>query len=764
MDRIIGGKPEAAWQGNWRTLVDTAAKETPLGQVIVKNDLPAGLEVFADPQITKVCYNLMNNAVRYGGKITTIRFSAKESGDDQVIVYEDDGDGVVAEDKEKIFDRGYGKKNTGPGLFLSREILAITGITIVENGTPGKGARFEITMPKGIYRFTGTKTEYIAELSVNNAMPVPAPAFTGDTTNAVTNNVPGDVPTSSLAALNADPTKIDLTTAGTPSAYGDMVKVNYTGTGVLVRFAELSVNNAMPVPAPAVTGATTNAAGTVITITFNKAMNNPAGKHAEFKYKIGSGPAQSFSAAALNADPTRIDLITAGTPIAYGDTVKVSYTGADITATDTGVLVSFAGQSVDNAMPVPAPAVTGATTNAAGTVITITFNKAMNNPAGKHAEFKYKIGSGPVQSFSAAALNADPTRIDLTTAGTPIAYGDMVKVGYTGTDITATDTGVLVIFAGQAVDNAMPVPAPAVIGATTNAAGTVITITFNKAMNNPAGKHAEFTYKIGSGSPQAFSAAALNAYPIKIDLTTAGTPIAYGDTVKVSYAGTDITATDTGVLVIFAGLSVDNAMPVPAPAVIGATTNAAGTVITITFNKAMNNPAGKHAEFTYKIGSGSPQSFSAAALNAYPIKIDLTMAGTPIAYGDKVTVSYTGTDITATDTGVLVRFADQSVENAMPVPAPVVIGAATNAAGTVVTIMFNKAMNNPAGKHAEFKYKIGSGSPQAFSAAALNADPTKIDLTMAGTPIAYGDKITVSYTGTDITATDTGVLVSFAGQ
>jgi signal transduction histidine kinase len=49
---------------------------------------------------------------------------------------------------ERIFEQGFGK-NTGLGLFLSREILAITGITITENGVPGKGARFEITVPRG---------------------------------------------------------------------------------------------------------------------------------------------------------------------------------------------------------------------------------------------------------------------------------------------------------------------------------------------------------------------------------------------------------------------------------------------------------------------------------------------------------------------------------------------------------------------------------------------------------------------------------------
>jgi signal transduction histidine kinase len=142
-----------AWQ-ECRTLVDTAAKQAPLGMVVVKNDLLVGAEVFADPLIEKVFYNLMDNAGRYGGKITTIRFSALESGDDRIIVCEDDGEGVPADDKQRIFERGFGK-NTGMGLFLSGEILSITGITIKETGEPGKGARFEMTVPKRMWRIAG---------------------------------------------------------------------------------------------------------------------------------------------------------------------------------------------------------------------------------------------------------------------------------------------------------------------------------------------------------------------------------------------------------------------------------------------------------------------------------------------------------------------------------------------------------------------------------------------------------------------------------
>ena len=95
----------------------------------------------------------MENAVRHGGKITTLRFSLQNPGDIPVIICEDDGDGVAGNEKEKIFERGFGK-NTGLGLFLTREILSITGITITETSQPGKGARFEITLPKDMYRIS----------------------------------------------------------------------------------------------------------------------------------------------------------------------------------------------------------------------------------------------------------------------------------------------------------------------------------------------------------------------------------------------------------------------------------------------------------------------------------------------------------------------------------------------------------------------------------------------------------------------------------
>jgi len=149
------GMSAPVWQ-DCRILADTAVNDIPHGNVLVKNDLPANTEVFADPLVGRVFYNLVDNAIRYGGKISQIHFFLQESADCCCITCEDDGAGVPAEEKEQIFDRGFGK-NTGMGLWLAREILSITNITISETGIPGKGARFEISVPKGAYRKSGEK-------------------------------------------------------------------------------------------------------------------------------------------------------------------------------------------------------------------------------------------------------------------------------------------------------------------------------------------------------------------------------------------------------------------------------------------------------------------------------------------------------------------------------------------------------------------------------------------------------------------------------
>ncbi len=106
------------------------------------------VEVYADPLLVKVFSNLISNSKMHGENISKIAFKLEytKPGISYTLFYEDDGCGIPEKEKKKIFGHGYGK-NTGFGLFLTREILMITGMEIEETGVEGNGARFEITIP-----------------------------------------------------------------------------------------------------------------------------------------------------------------------------------------------------------------------------------------------------------------------------------------------------------------------------------------------------------------------------------------------------------------------------------------------------------------------------------------------------------------------------------------------------------------------------------------------------------------------------------------
>jgi DNA-binding response OmpR family regulator len=123
----------------------------PRSQVPASISLTTDLQnmlIFADPMVEKVFFNLLDNAIRHGERVTGIRVSAVRSGTSLMVVWEDNGIGIAAEVKERIFERGFGN-NLGFGMFLAREILSLTDIAITETGIPGKGARFEILVPEG---------------------------------------------------------------------------------------------------------------------------------------------------------------------------------------------------------------------------------------------------------------------------------------------------------------------------------------------------------------------------------------------------------------------------------------------------------------------------------------------------------------------------------------------------------------------------------------------------------------------------------------
>jgi len=139
------GISSSSWQNLNQVIYN--AITSPFSDRISLQTSGTNVSILADPLLQKVFYNLADNSLKHGGPGgERIRISFEKTPVCGIIIYEDEGNGISDSEKEMIFERGYGS-GTGMGLFLIREILAITEMTICETGKHGSGVRFEIHVP-----------------------------------------------------------------------------------------------------------------------------------------------------------------------------------------------------------------------------------------------------------------------------------------------------------------------------------------------------------------------------------------------------------------------------------------------------------------------------------------------------------------------------------------------------------------------------------------------------------------------------------------
>ncbi|MCX6698630.1 MAG: PAS domain S-box protein [Methanomicrobiales archaeon] len=146
----MGAKPPK-WQ-NVKMAMLFGLSHIPLGEIQHSIETE-GLEIFADSLLEKAFQRLCESSFTHGVRVTRTRLWKKMTAGELTIFFEDDGIGIPPEKKEQIFLRSEGVTRASRGsLIFVREILDITGITITETGEPGRGARFEMTVPKGAWR------------------------------------------------------------------------------------------------------------------------------------------------------------------------------------------------------------------------------------------------------------------------------------------------------------------------------------------------------------------------------------------------------------------------------------------------------------------------------------------------------------------------------------------------------------------------------------------------------------------------------------
>lgn len=129
------------------------------GQHTLVFDLPEGLPlVLADTQRSgQVLVNLVENAAKYSPPETTITVSAGTDGDFLMVKVADQGRGIAAEDREKVFQPFYraeksakSKKGAGLGLYICQRLVEAQGGQISILDHDGPGATIAFTLPLAI--------------------------------------------------------------------------------------------------------------------------------------------------------------------------------------------------------------------------------------------------------------------------------------------------------------------------------------------------------------------------------------------------------------------------------------------------------------------------------------------------------------------------------------------------------------------------------------------------------------------------------------
>ena len=138
-----------------------AAEEAGIELVV---DAPEGCWVRADPErLRQVAGNLLSNAIRYTDRGGRVRLTVHASMFEGVLIVQDTGVGIAAEDVPRVFDRFWradparqrATGGTGLGLTIAHRIVADHGGRIEVASTLGAGSTFTVRLPLNQWGATG---------------------------------------------------------------------------------------------------------------------------------------------------------------------------------------------------------------------------------------------------------------------------------------------------------------------------------------------------------------------------------------------------------------------------------------------------------------------------------------------------------------------------------------------------------------------------------------------------------------------------------
>ncbi|NVI87419.1 HAMP domain-containing histidine kinase [Actinomadura sp. BRA 177] len=149
-----GDRPPARPVAFGRLVRDELERRAPSDRIAVRASIEADPQVMGAPaRLARVAGNLLDNAERHADR--AVRLSLREEAGMAVLRVADDGPGVPAADRERIFERfvrlddarSREEGGAGLGLAIARDLVLAHGGSLAVGEAPGGGALFEVRLP-----------------------------------------------------------------------------------------------------------------------------------------------------------------------------------------------------------------------------------------------------------------------------------------------------------------------------------------------------------------------------------------------------------------------------------------------------------------------------------------------------------------------------------------------------------------------------------------------------------------------------------------
>lgn len=358
-------------------------------------------------------------------------------------------------------------------------------------------------------------------------------------------------------------------------------------------------------------------------------------------------------------DITFLNLASGSDMVDKGVNVGLPYSGSapDLGAFERGGTV---------AQPAIPQYVSSAVENSTPSVITMTYNLSLANIVPALSSFSVQVNSSP-RNVTAVAVSGTTVRLTLSS---PVTYGNTVTVSYTAPSSNPLQTsagGKAESISNRSVTNRISAPAAVPVyqsSAVENAAPSVIVLTYNLSLANIVPATSAFSVHVNS-SARNVTAVAVSGTSVRLTLAS---PVAYGNTVTVSYSVPSSNPLQTsagGRAESISNRSVTNRVSAPTaiPVFTGASVeNSAPSVIVMNYDLALTTTTPSASAFAVSVNS-SARTVSSVAVSGTQVRLTLS---SPVVYGNTVVLAYNKPSSSPLQTsagGVAASFSSQTVTN-----------------------------------------------------------------------------------------------------